>query len=59
MALLKQRISRISVAMPLPCQIRPDRPAPFPPPWQVGEATESFCIRDANGQVLAFVYFEH
>jgi hypothetical protein len=21
----------------------------FPPPWTVAEATESFCIRDANG----------
>jgi hypothetical protein len=24
----------------------------FPPPWSVDEATESFCIRDANGQAL-------
>ena len=24
----------------------------FPPPWEVHEATESFCIRDANGQAL-------
>ena len=23
------------------------------PPWAVDEATESFCIRDANGQALA------
>jgi hypothetical protein len=23
-----------------------------------GQATESFCIRDANGQALAYVYFE-
>jgi hypothetical protein len=30
----------------------------FPPPWSVDEATESFCIRDANGQALAYVYFE-
>jgi hypothetical protein len=22
----------------------------FPPPWSVDEATETFCIRDANGQ---------
>jgi hypothetical protein len=33
-------------------------PRRFPPPWTVEEATESFCIRDANGQVLAYVYFE-
>jgi hypothetical protein len=30
----------------------------FTPPWQVDEATESFCIRDARGQALAYVYFE-
>ena len=28
----------------------------FPPPWHVDEATESFCIRDAKGQALAYVY---
>jgi hypothetical protein len=31
----------------------------FTPPWQVDEATESFCIRDAKGQALAYVYFEN
>jgi hypothetical protein len=30
----------------------------FPPLWSVDEATESFCIRDANGQALACVYLE-
>jgi hypothetical protein len=30
----------------------------FPPPWRLHEATESFCIRDANGQALAYIYFE-
>jgi hypothetical protein len=29
----------------------------FPPPWRVDEATESFYIRDANGQAFAYVYF--
>ncbi len=35
-------------------------PAPrrFPLPWRVEEVTESFCIRDDNGQALAYVYFE-
>jgi len=33
-------------------------PRRFPPPWRVEELTESFVIRDANGQALAFVYFE-
>ncbi len=35
----------------------PDRRA-FSPPWNVDEARESFCIRDARGQALAYVYFE-
>jgi hypothetical protein len=32
----------------------------FPPPWKVEEhpGGESFIIRDAKGQALAFVYFE-
>jgi hypothetical protein len=32
----------------------------FPPPWSVEEhpGGESFIIRDAKGQALAFVYFE-
>ena len=33
-------------------------PRGFPPPWRVDEATESFCIRDANRQALAYVYLE-
>ena len=37
---------------------RTQTPRRFPPPWTVEEATERFCIRDANGQVLAYVYFE-
>jgi hypothetical protein len=41
---------------------REPRPMPsdrrFPPPWEVHEATESFRIRDANRQALAYVYFE-
>ena len=30
----------------------------FRQPWSVDESTESFCIREANGQGLAYVYFE-
>jgi hypothetical protein len=35
-------------------------PAPrrVPPPWTIDEATERFCIKDAKGQALAYVYFE-
>jgi hypothetical protein len=33
-------------------------PRRFPPPWSVEELTESFVIRDASGQALAYVYFE-
>jgi hypothetical protein len=35
----------------------PDRRA-FTPPWNIFEASESFCIRDSNGQALAYVYYE-
>ena len=31
-------------------------PRRFAPPWTVDEPTEGFCIRDANGQALAYVY---
>jgi hypothetical protein len=30
----------------------------FTPPLEIVEHTESFCIRVANGQALAHVYFE-
>jgi hypothetical protein len=35
----------------------------FPPPWSVDEANPAldrrcFIVRDANGQALAYVYFE-
>jgi hypothetical protein len=31
----------------------------FTPPWRIDDtATESFCIRDAKGQALAYIYYE-
>jgi hypothetical protein len=30
----------------------------FPPPWSVEETNAYFIVRDANGQALAYVYFE-
>jgi hypothetical protein len=30
----------------------------FPPPWSVEEQETCFIVRDANGQALAYVYFE-
>jgi HEPN domain-containing protein len=30
----------------------------FPPPWSIEELAECFVIRDANGQAIAYVYFE-
>ncbi|MGA8078935.1 MAG: hypothetical protein WB868_16295 [Xanthobacteraceae bacterium] len=30
----------------------------FPPPWRVEERDESFIVRDASGQALAYLYFE-
>jgi hypothetical protein len=29
-----------------------------PAPWKVEEGTESYAVLDANGEKLAFVYFE-
>jgi hypothetical protein len=34
----------------------PDRR--FPPPWTVDERAAAFAVCDANGQALAYVYFE-
>jgi hypothetical protein len=33
-------------------------PRRFPPPWSIDEQQESFIVRDAKGQALAYVYFE-
>jgi hypothetical protein len=30
----------------------------FPPPWSVEETDDCFIVRDANGQPLAYIYFE-
>ena len=30
----------------------------FPPPWSVGELDSCFVVKDANGQALAYMYFE-
>jgi endo-1,4-beta-D-glucanase Y len=33
--------------------------AAFTPPWRVDDTSaESFCIRDAKGRALAYVYYE-
>ena len=31
----------------------------FPPPWSIEEGTESFTVKDATGQALAYFYFEN
>jgi len=31
----------------------------FPPPWSIEERQESFIVKDANGQSLAYLYFEN
>jgi hypothetical protein len=30
----------------------------FPPPWSIEERQESFIVKDANSQQLAYLYFE-
>jgi hypothetical protein len=33
-------------------------PRRCPPPWSIEEQKPCFIVRDANGQALAYVYFE-
>ena len=33
-------------------------PRNFPPPWSVEELDSYFVVKDANGQALAYMYFE-
>jgi hypothetical protein len=33
-------------------------PRRFPPPWSIEELDECFIVREANGQALAYIYFE-
>jgi len=33
-------------------------PRRFPPPWSVQELDSCFVVKDANGQALAYMYFE-
>jgi hypothetical protein len=33
-------------------------PRRFPPPWTIEELDACFVVSDANGQKLAYVYFE-
>jgi len=30
----------------------------FPPPWSIEQLDEAFIVADANGQNLAYVYFD-
>jgi hypothetical protein len=47
------------VGMPLRRVPRPTTmPRRFPPPWSVEETDACYIVRDANGQALAYVYFE-
>ena len=33
-------------------------PRRLPPPWMIDETDACLIVRDANGQALAYVYFE-
>jgi hypothetical protein len=39
----------------MPAAMTPRR---FPPPWSVEEHPACFIVSDANGQALAYVYYE-
>ena len=39
----------------MPAEVTPRR---FPPPCTVEETEACYIVRDANGQALAYVYFE-
>jgi len=34
----------------------PDEPRRFPAPWRADKIAAGYCIRDAGGQALAYVY---
>lgn len=34
------------------------KPRRFPPPWTLEESGESFHVKDANGQILGYFYYE-
>ena len=34
-------------------------PRRFPPPWSIEESLEAFIVKDADGQALAYLYFEN
>jgi hypothetical protein len=39
-------------------RVMPERERHFPPPWSVEELDSCFVVKDANGQALAYTYFE-
>jgi hypothetical protein len=47
------------VGMPLRRVPATTMPRRFPPPWIAEETDACFIVRDANGQALAYVYFEY
>jgi hypothetical protein len=48
-------LARALATIPLPRRLQARR---FPAPWYVEAHTESFAVHDANGRVLAFIYFD-
>ena len=52
-----RRIWRMHLA-PRWCRHIGEDPRRFPPPWSVEERPACFIINDANGQAVAYVYYE-
>ena len=44
--------------LPRDCKTKLPQQRRFPPPWSIEQQDACFCMRDDNGQQLAYVYFE-
>jgi len=58
---IRDRLRWAATYCPLKTPARYHRPCPrrFPPPWSIEELNRAcFVVKDADGQALAYVYFE-
>jgi len=55
---LQRTATANAVCSTSPCVMSPQSTRRFPPPWSVQELDSCFVVKDANGQALAYMYFE-